>query len=192
MWQLGAECLFAFARGNKHNQLFALFWNVVGGEWNRKIWGFRSVWRWLQHLHDFVQRLFFRSSHGLCRKFWILKFDTVGTGHFSAHSSVPCTLQRKARQRNLQRWFPWFWPTESKTEQWRPRLHERFLQRWWSAASEPQRLCLHGVLLGSAIVQNNKRVCSLQKDLLSLRQSSTSSCGQSTTKMLESWFTNHS
>ena len=29
--ELGAECLFGFSRGKKHCQLFALFWNVVGG-----------------------------------------------------------------------------------------------------------------------------------------------------------------
>ena len=29
--ELGAERLFGFSRGNKHCQLFTLFWNVVGG-----------------------------------------------------------------------------------------------------------------------------------------------------------------
>ena len=29
--ELGAERLFGFSRGKKHCQLFALFWNVVGG-----------------------------------------------------------------------------------------------------------------------------------------------------------------
>ena len=41
------------------------------------------------------------------------------------------------------------------------------------------------VVQGSAIVQNNKRIRGLKKWLLSFSQSSTSSCGQSMTKMCE-------
>ena len=35
MRKLGAKHLFGFAHGNKHSQLLALFWNIVGRERNR-------------------------------------------------------------------------------------------------------------------------------------------------------------
>lgn len=62
MRKLGAKRLFGVACRNKHSQVFALFWNVVGREQNWKIGGFRTVWSGLQHLHHFVERLMFRIS----------------------------------------------------------------------------------------------------------------------------------
>ena len=60
MRKLGANCLFGFAHGNKHSQLLALFWNIVGRERNRKIGGFRAIRSGLPHLHDFIEHLLFR------------------------------------------------------------------------------------------------------------------------------------
>lgn len=42
MKKLGAQRLFGFSRINKQTHFFTLFWNVVGGERNRQIRGFRA------------------------------------------------------------------------------------------------------------------------------------------------------